>query len=281
MVAVKIGDGMGNQLFNYACGYAAARRDNDTLMLDTSECDNSTLRDFELDKFNLKYDARESFPNRNGAEKLFKRLRRDLRYRVIKEREVFLNRGGRYDVNDIDPRVFEKKGVRDKYLLGYWQHLAYFEEYLDEIREMMTPAYAQSGRVVKLREQFAVEETCAVHIRGGDIGGPSGAYFLRAVGRMEQERPGVSYIIFTNDRMRAAEALEKLDKAHRMTYVSELGDFSDADEFFLMASCRNQILSNSTFSTWAAYLNRNPDALVIMPDDILSERMRRKGWLIC
>ena len=166
MVAVKIGDGMGNQLFNYACGYAAARRDNDTLMLDTSECDNSTLRDFELDKFNLKYDARESFPNRNGAEKLFKRLRRDLRYRVIKEREVFLNRGGRYDVNDIDPRVFEKKGVRDKYLLGYWQHLAYFEEYLDEIREMMTPAYAQSGRVVKLREQFAAEETCAVHIRG-------------------------------------------------------------------------------------------------------------------
>lgn len=281
MVVVKIGDGMGNQLFNYACGYAAARRDNDKLVLDTSECDNSTLRDFELDKFNLKYDARESFPNRNGAEKLFKRLRRDLRYRVIKEREVFLNRSGRYDVNDIDPRVFEKKGLRDKYLLGYWQHLTYFEEYLDEIREMMTPAYAQSSRVRELRKRFAAEATCAVHIRGGDIGGPSGAYFSRAVARMEQERPGVSYIIFTNDRMRAAEVLEKLDEAQRMTYVSELGDFSDIDEFFLMASCRNQILSNSTFSTWAAYLNGNPDALVIMPDDILSERMRRKGWLIC
>ena len=64
MIIVKIGDGMGNQLFNYACGYAAARRENDTLKLDTSEADNSTLRDFELDKFHLKYDARESFPNR-------------------------------------------------------------------------------------------------------------------------------------------------------------------------------------------------------------------------
>ena len=62
MIIVKIGDGMGNQLFNYACGYAAARRENDTLKLDTSEADNSTLRDFELDKFHLKYDARESFP---------------------------------------------------------------------------------------------------------------------------------------------------------------------------------------------------------------------------
>ena len=71
MIIVKIGDGMGNQLFNYACGYAAARRENDTLKLDTSEADNSTLRDFELDKFHLKYDARESFPNRTVFQKIY------------------------------------------------------------------------------------------------------------------------------------------------------------------------------------------------------------------
>ena len=72
MVVIKIGDGMGNQLFNYACGYATARRDGDRLMLDTSECDNSTLRDFELDNFHLKYDARETFPNNNIFQKLYK-----------------------------------------------------------------------------------------------------------------------------------------------------------------------------------------------------------------
>ena len=77
MIIVKIGDGMGNQLFNYACGYAAAQRENDTLKLDTSEADNSTLRDFELDKFHLKYDARESFPNRTVFQKIYKRLRRE------------------------------------------------------------------------------------------------------------------------------------------------------------------------------------------------------------
>lgn len=91
---------------------------------------------------------------------------------------MFLNRSGRYDVNDIDPRVFEKKKFRDKYLLGYWQHLPYFEEYLGEIRQMMTPAYAQSDTVIRLRKQFETELTCAVHIRGGDIGGPSGCLFL-------------------------------------------------------------------------------------------------------
>lgn len=76
MIVVKIGDGMGNQLFNYACGYAAARRENEKLLLDISECDNSSLRDFELDKFHLKYDAKESFPNKNLWQKLYKNIRR-------------------------------------------------------------------------------------------------------------------------------------------------------------------------------------------------------------
>lgn len=144
MIVVKIGDGMGNQLFNYACGYAAARRENEKLLLDISECDNSSLRDFELDKFHLKYDAKESFPNKNLWQKLYKNIRRAVKYRVIREREVYENKNGQYDVNDIDPRVYEKKRFRNKYLYGYWQHLEYFEEYLDEITAMMTPAYEQS-----------------------------------------------------------------------------------------------------------------------------------------
>ena len=58
--------------------------------------------------------------------------------------------------------------------------------------------------------------------------------------------------------VRAKEALSQLsglgetedyeDVTKRMRYVTELGEFSDVDEFFLMASCQNQILSNSTFS---------------------------------
>lgn len=282
MVVVKIGDGMGNQLFNYACGYAAARRDGEKLMLDTSECDNSTLRNFELDNFRLKYDARESFPNQNAFQKLYKKIRRNLKYHVIMEREVYLNKDKRYDVNDIDPRVFEKKRFRDKYLQGYWQHLPYFEEYLEEITAMMVPAYEQSEQVKTLIREFETTPTCAVHVRGGDIGGPGEHYFKDAIERMEQEKKDLRYVVFTNDRPRAAEALTKImgEKAGRMTYIADEGAFADVDEFFLMAACQNQILSNSTYSTWAAYLNPNKEKTVIMPDDILSERMRMKGWLI-
>ncbi len=283
MIVVKIGDGMGNQLFNYACGYAAARRDGDFLTLDTSECDNSTLRRFELDNFHLKYEKRISFSNRTALQKIYKRVRRNLKYHVIMEREVYLNRDGKYAVDDIDPRVFEKKKLRDKYLLGYWQHLPYFEEYLEEICAMLTPAYAQSSAVRKCRHVFSHSNTCAIHVRGGDIGGPDESYFYRAAMQMEERAPGVYYLVFTNDRKKAMSAIKPVADAvgsSRLTLIEEFGEFSDVDEFFLMASCRNQILSNSTYSTWAAYLNPFPQKTVVMPEDILSERMKQKDWII-
>lgn len=270
MIVVKIGDGMGNQLFNYACGYAAARRERDTLKLDTSECDNSTLRDFELDKFHLTYDARESFPNRNAFQKIYKRLRRNLKYRVIKEQ----------DVHAVDKRVFQKKKLRDKYLHGYWQYLNYFEEYLDEITAMMTPAYEQSSRVKELISEFQSEKTCALHVRGGDIVGPGREFFEKALCRMEQEKPGLRYLIFTNDKDKAKEALNDKMQSKDMTYISELGDFLDIDEFFLMAACQNQIISNSSYSTWAAYLNPNKEKTVIMPEYKGCSQMRLKEWIV-
>ena len=270
MIVVKIGDGMGNQLYNYACGYSAARREGDTLKLDTSEADNSTLRDFELDKFHFVYDGRESFPNRTFWQKVYKRLRRNFRYRVIKER----------DINALDGRVFEKKRIRNKYLHGYWQHLGYFGEYLDEITGMMTPAYPQSDEVKDLIERFRREATCAVHVRGGDIVGPGRAFFEQALKRMEQEKPGLRYIVFTNDMEKSVEALSQTTLGERINYVSELGNFSDMDEFFLMASCQNQIISNSSYSTWAAYLNPNPEKTVIVPEYPGCEQRCMKGWII-
>lgn len=269
MVTVKIGDGMGNQMYNYACGYAAARRANDKLRLDISECDNSTLRDFELDHFHVVYDEKESFPNDSVWKKIYKRLRRDIKYHVIFEKDMY----------HVDKRVF-KKTLRGKYLHGYWQCFGYFEEYFDEIRAMFTPNYEQSEQVKAFMEQFKNTPTCALHVRGGDLGGPNREYFQKAVERMQQEKPGVSFIVFTNDVPKAKECLENGNYASKMKYVTELGTFSDIDEFFLMSSCQNQIISNSTYSTWAAYLNTYPDRCVIVPDFRGVEMMALPDWIV-
>ena len=226
LVTVKIGDGMGNQMYNYACGYAAAKRSGEKLRLDISECDNSTLRDYELDHFRVVYDEKESFPNRTFWQKLYKRLRRDIRYHVIRERDMYA----------VDERVFVP-ARRGRYLHGYWQCLGYFEEYLDDLREMFTPAYEQTDAVRELMQQFTQTPTCALHVRGGDLGGPNRAYFQQAIAWMQKEKPDVTFIVFTNDLLKAKECLD--DGEARMRYIAEFGEaLSDIDEFFLMSACQ-------------------------------------------
>ena len=64
-----------------------------------------------------------------------------------------------------------------------------------------------------------------MHVRGGDIVGPGRAFFERALVRMEKERPGLRYLVFTNDKEAAKEALEGEHTERKMTYISELGAF--------------------------------------------------------
>ncbi len=278
MIVIKIGDGMGNQMYNYACGYSLARRCGEKLKLDISECDNSTLRDYELDFFRVCYDAKESFPNRNVWQKIYKRLRRNLLYHVIIEKDWYA----------VDERI-DKKTFRSRYLHGYWQNTAYFLEYLPELREMFVPREPLREAVRQLTERLSAHTTCAIHVRGGDIGGPPPEYFQRAVRRMEEQRPGVMFFVFTNDKEKAAECIGDTNPPGRseqswapgeIRYISDQGTFSDKEEFLLMSACQNQILSNSSFSSWAAYLNRNPDPVVMVPEYKGVGQTCLDGWQI-
>lgn len=267
MVVVKIGDGMGNQLFNYACGYTLARRDGEKLKLDISECDNSTLRDYELDFFKIRYDAKESFPNHNVWQKLYKRFRRNLLYHVIIEKDWF----------SVDERIY-KKYLRSRYLHGYWQNVAYFKDYLDELREMFVPREPLRDEVQTLIDKFDSEETCAVHVRGGDINGPSPDYFAEAMQRMKVAKSDVRFIIFTNDKEKAAECMDAQGACDSLRYIADMGSFTDKEEFLLMAACRNHVISNSSYSTWAAYLCKHPNQLVMVPSYTGVQQMCLEGW---
>ena len=159
MVVVKIGDGLGNQIYNYVCGYAVAKHNNEALKLDTSECDNSALRVYMLGFFDLDTHMRESFPNKTFWQKVYKRLRRNIKYHVILEKDYL----------KYDEQVFRKKIFRDKYLHGYWQNLKYFQMYQPDIIRQLKPSYDQSQEMINTCKLLREENTCAIHMRGGDI----------------------------------------------------------------------------------------------------------------
>lgn len=254
MIVVKIGDGLGNQIYNYVCGYAAARKTGQKLKLDTSDVDNSTLRNFMLDKLTLDEYERESFPNRNIIQKIYKRLRRNIKYKVIFEDKSII-----YSVNQ---EIF-KKSARDKYLHGYWQIIDYFNMYKEDILRQIRPNWDISENMLKLKKQFQDENTCGLHFRGGDIAMLPKEYYIRAIDRMREKKDISEFICFSNEKDMAESILSDLDIRYK--WINDLGDFSDIEEFFLLSYCRNQIISDSTFSRWAAIINDNPEKMVVAP----------------
>ena len=87
------------------------------------------------------------------------------------------------------------------------------------------------------------------------------------------------FIVFSNVRSLAEEYIKELGVDAE--FIWDLGEFTDIEELFLMKACRRHILSDSTFSRWAALLDAkseevfvpfSPDAdKVYMPEWIMEE----------
>lgn len=110
------------------------------------------------------------------------------------------------------------------------------------------------------------ENTVSIHVRRGDFVKlfwdiSKSDYYARALQRIKALIKDPIYMIFSDDIMWVKENMP-IDG--RKLYISEMG-FKDYEELMIMKHCKHHIMANSTFSYWAAYLNRNPDKVVICP----------------
>lgn len=269
MVVVKIGDGLGNQMYNYVCGYSVAKRDNDTLLLDTSDVDNSTFREYGLDVFNIEFTERESFSNRTVFHKIYKRLRRNIKYRCIYE--------DKKEALPEDYRVYNKKLFRNKYLHGYFQNYCYYESCKEEIDKQFTPKEPLRSEVTELINRFSSGEFCSVHVRGGDIEPLSVNYYRQAIEHAAKAYPGVRFVLFSNDKKTALKYADELCPGN-YECIWDMGKFKDYEELFLMKSFPHHIISDSTFARWAAFLSNDEET--IAPKTTCKNRAYPDSWKI-
>lgn len=147
-------------------------------------------------------------------------------------------------------------------LVGYFQSERYFEE--DLIREMFSIEPRVEAEIVK-KNDGTFEGRCSIHVRRQDyLNYPNVHPFLgidyyeRAVTLMK-ERGYESFLIFSDDLGWC-----------RDHFIGDEYAFSDKnkhnyEDLVLMSLCSSHIIANSTFSWWGAWLNRNPDKVVIAP----------------
>ncbi len=280
MIIVNLKGGLGNQMFQYACGRALslraqARGEDATLKLDATGFDRlsdaETVRAFELDAFNI--EAGHATPEEIRKAKyplgpLSKALRL-FNAKVL--RKFYIN---------FTPSVLGWSG--DVYLDGFWQTEKYFVDVVEDIRNDFTLAKPPGAAA---RKWFAVigadPNSVSLHVRRGDYvsNAATGAhhgtcdkgYYERAIfdvaEKMDDRARGKgalaipSIYVFSDD---IAWAKKNLSFPCPVAFVSS-PDLTNAEEMALMSACRHHIIANSTFSWWGAWLGDAPDKIVIAP----------------
>lgn len=269
MVVVKLMGGLGNQMFQYAAGRALALYHGTQLKVDTTflERDSKgayTQRKYELDIFNapivsLATADLERFLSRGDG--LARRLANKIMPGLIKNVE--------FDEHGPTYRADFWQTPRHVYLNGYWQSEDYFKGYRDVILRDFQIKEAYLNGVGEVLAQIESSNSLAVHVRRGDYvssaicnavhGVCSIDYYELAVAHIAKKQANLSLFVFSDD---LPWCKAHLNFAFPVCYVETGSAFKD---LFLMQQCKHQVIANSSFSWWAAWLNRNPSKSVIAP----------------
>lgn len=139
---------------------------------------------------------------------------------------------------------------------GYWQSPKYFDEFKDELIDMF------GMRVEKLLHGW-----CGIHVRRGDyLRFPNhhpvqpNMYYYDAMEKIYKKTGIRNFMIFSDDIEWCKQnfSMFRFEIGYRQGY-------DEINDLVTLASCPHIIMSNSSYSFWAQYLNPNPDKIVIAP----------------
>lgn len=267
MIISRITSGLGNQLFQYAVARHLALKNKTALYLDLSyyryQYDTDTPRVFKLDQFATHYRILQQSPVEymSKATKLLPNRSLPPFFLFLKEKHFHF-----------DETVLEAHALCLT-LEGFWQTEAYFQESAATIRRDLQLTKTPSPEFQSYRDQIDESPTpVSVHIRRGDyvnhaefsqtFGFVGLAYYEKALSELSERVRNPRFYVFSDDH---AWVRENLPLQKNTVFVQNSGPNNDVADLVLMSHCHHHIIANSSFSWWGAWLNPNPDKLVISP----------------
>jgi hypothetical protein len=292
MIISQLSGGLGNQMFQYAAGRRLAQRRDAAHKLDLRNFrSGSDIRPSGLEEFTRKLKIRElSITSGEASEAEIARLRDPYDARTLGGRIVRRIRrvvpGFLYPASDVrektytfEPRILDLPD--GAYLEGYWQSWKYFADIETLLRAEFAPkdpAIAAYTREYLDRLRAQGGAVVALHVRRGDLakahevlkdaksvhGAPTGVDYLYAA--MKKFDTAARFLIFSDTPADIQWCRDNIkpdwigaDRLHFSDGHSDIQDLS------LMSACDHNIIANSTFSWWSAWLNANPSRRVISP----------------
>lgn len=170
-----------------------------------------------------------------------------------------------------DPTVLSvNEGIID----GYWNCYQYAESVRSELLEELTFRQLDDPQINALAENMKSGCSVSLHIRMGDYlteenqrlygGACTPEYYAAAIAHIRANCPQEPiFYVFSNDIPLCKQQYDLPNVVWMDDSV--LPPHPDWVEMYLMSCCRHNIIANSTFSWWGAWLNRNPGKIVVAP----------------
>ena len=279
MIFLQVKGGLGNQLFQYSVAYFLQKRIGSDLCLDYSSAKvgkllkssgvkkSFTFRDIQLECFYLDSHRIQSSAFTFFIDKIVKKISKSKGFtgrkivKVLREEDK--------DCRENNQDILETAdGSHDIILSGYWQNIHYIDPIRNDLIRQLKMKLNTCCEYNETQKVILSCESIGVHVRRGDfvaLGWDKGAdYYVNAMNAARETIPNARFFFFSDDMEWVKENLFDRDDSTLVT-ISE--NDADVKEFSLLSNCKNQIISESTFGWWAAYLNENPQKQVFIPFD--------------
>jgi hypothetical protein len=248
MIVVELCGGLGNQMFQYAVGYSLAQKRRCPIIVDCASYRTDPKRKYELSAFPF------------HVRKLGR-----LHFSIP---SVFVERGFSFDPDVL--RLEDPVTLR-----GYFQAEAYFDGVATAIRERFSKVRRPSRKFFEWKSRIQAYPSVALQVRRGDYqsssetravhGLLSAQYFSEGL-QCVLSRRKVERIFLFSDSTLSREEIRSICPSNLPVEVVPAEGLSSAESLLLMSAADSNVISNSSFGWWAAWLNPNPEKCVVVPN---------------
>ncbi len=260
LIEIRIFGGLGNQLFQYSLGVYLKKMYQLNVFYDCEWYSNpgsNIIRPLDIKAVD---------PNINviGPKLILSKYlkNRYLRYLFGQIAKNFILDDKKYT------EVIEGK-LNDRYIFlnGYWQNTFHVDFVRDDLLRLLT-SYTNDSKIFQryMRDISDSKNSLAIHIRRGDYISPKNSkiytqlpidYYYSSISYIKDNFVKHPLIFVFSDDIEWAKKNLKLNNA---VFIENIGD--TVAELVLMSSAKFNIIANSTFSWWGAYLNNRSECKI-------------------
>lgn len=245
-VFIDVNSGLGNQLFMIAAAYAYSLRHNKNLVLAT--------------------DIRAKYTYWNTILYKCNKFLKNQSYKNIRAQQYYMER--KFTHSKIPT---SRKSL---YMKGFFQSDLYFKDYENEIRQLFELPIDLRTFVKEQFKKWLIfdnEILVAIHIRRGDYLKLSDKHTIQPISYFNEAKQmmldtigaPIRFMYFSDD----TDWVKKMMDIRSKDVV--VCGFKDYEDFALMQNCHHFIITNSTFSWWAAWLSKSFKRYLAIPNNVM------------